>query len=191
MPWTQGQPTRPGQLTDSTTGATPSAATLQDVGASPSQSIINNNFARLINRVNFLEQLAKDRKWSKLMKEFLVPAPIQCIEPVSKSPIGGPVSIATYAAKCWLNDNRLGGTPVKIARLGKILDRFLATETRVVDGEIVPGATRIRLEDADYEAVKPAVLSSTDPYKPLIEVQLQAFPQAFLGATDVTDEPAK
>ncbi len=49
------QQTRAGQLTDSTTG-TPSA-TLVDVGITPTQANVNNNFASLLAKVNALETI--------------------------------------------------------------------------------------------------------------------------------------
>lgn len=49
------QPTRGGQLTDSTTGS--AGSVLADVGGAFNQATLNNNFKRLLDRVNALELL--------------------------------------------------------------------------------------------------------------------------------------
>lgn len=53
------QPSRVGQLTDSTTGS--ASSTVSDVGSSFSQSAINNNFASVLNRINGIEAIIHNR----------------------------------------------------------------------------------------------------------------------------------
>lgn len=108
------------------------------------------------------------------MKFIRVPQPIQTCHPLTKDKLEF-YSFAKYAVDVWLNDPRMIGTAIKVARLGKIVSKFIDT----------PAGSVLELEDADYEVVVVIVKAPTMHYAPLIEMQLQPFSAAVLEAKDL------
>lgn len=106
------------------------------------------------------------------MKRFTVPADIQLIEPVDGSRVDKPVPFRAFALKAWLNDERMGTSPVASVRLGRFLTRFIEAKA----GDV------IELEDADWELVAGIAREPKPAFTPLFAIQLLPFSAAFLAA---------
>lgn len=106
------------------------------------------------------------------MKRFTVPADIQLQDPVDGTRIDKPVPFRTYALKAWLNDERMGVSPVASARLARFLGRFLEAKA----GDV------IELEDADHELVAGIARDPKPVFGPIYAIQLLPFSHAIIGA---------
>ena len=107
------------------------------------------------------------------MRSFTIPENIQLRDPLTEKP-GEFVPFKRWFLETVLNDDRMGATPVKLARVMSLIGKITVT---------APGAT-LEIEDADYDACKAIV---EDPHKalggPVLSGQLLPFAEAFLSAT--------
>jgi len=106
------------------------------------------------------------------MKRFTVPADIQLHEPTTGERIDKPIPFRAYALKAWLNDKRMGSSPVALARLARFLPRFIEAKA----GDV------IELEDADHELLASIAREPEATFGPIYAVQLLPFASALLGA---------
>lgn len=110
------------------------------------------------------------------MRHITVPSPITVSVPFAE---GGPppetITFQRFATLSWLNDDRaIAGGFAKQVRWAKVVDAFQQSET---------GAT-ISLEDEDYNTLRTIVDAPSARLAPVIAIQLLAYSQAVIDATD-------
>lgn len=107
------------------------------------------------------------------MKSFSIPEDIQIVDPLSGKE-GDKVSFVSWFFQTVLNDQRMGLTPAKLARVVKLSDQ--AKDWK-------PGS-KPELEDADFETVKKIVEEPQNTMGGvLFSSQLLPFSTAVLSAT--------